>query len=194
MIFTITIFIILIFLLILYIYNKFYLNNKMIYIKSDVDNKYYYVRQSKTQQQAVNTLGTIRENMLKLFKHLKDNKNNYPNEIEYINNLSKINDVLIMESSSDEKTTSYTINKGDKMVFCIRSKLFDNIHDINTIMYVVIHEMAHVACPNFGHDDLFKKIFKFLLKEASIIKIYIIVDYRKEPINYCGMIINEYIL
>jgi hypothetical protein len=194
MIFTITIFIILIFLLILYIYNKFYSNNKMIYIKSDVDNKYYYVRQSKTQQEAVNTLGIIRENMLKLFNQLKNNKNNYPNEIEYINNLSKINDVLIMESSSDEKTTSYTINKGDKMVFCIRSKLFDNIHDMNTIMYVVIHEMAHVACPEFGHGELFKKIFKFLLKEASNIKIYNIVDYRKEPINYCGMVINEYIL
>jgi hypothetical protein len=54
--------------------------------------------------------------------------------------------------------------------------------------------MAHVGCPEYGHTPLFKKIFKFLLKEAIAIHIYKPVDYRINPQNYCGMVINEYIL
>lgn len=99
-----------------------------------------------------------------------------------------------METPQDEKYTSYTINKGEKIVFCLRSKLLDNIHDTNTLMYVVIHEMAHVGCPEYGHTPLFKKIFKFLLQQSIVIGIYKPVDYRINPQNYCGMTINEYLL
>ena len=99
-----------------------------------------------------------------------------------------------METPDDEKNTSYTINKGEKIVICLRSKLLSEIHDINTIMYVVIHELAHVACPEFGHTPLFKKIFIFLLKESYKINIYTPIDYRKKPQDYCGMTINEYLL
>ena len=64
-------------------------------------------------------------------------------------------EINIMETPADEKNTSYTINKGEKIVICLRSKFLNEIHDINTIMYVVIHELAHVACPEFGHTPLF---------------------------------------
>ena len=99
-----------------------------------------------------------------------------------------------METPQDEKYTSYTINKGEKIVFCLRSKILDNFHDMNTLMYVVIHELGHVGCPEYGHTPLFKKIFKFLLEQSIIINIYKPIDYRLNPQPYCGMIINEYIL
>jgi predicted metal-dependent hydrolase len=61
-------------------------------------------------------------------------------------------------------------------------------------MYVVIHELGHIGCPEFGHTPLFKQIFKFLLIQSSKISIYNPIDYRKNPQNYCGMEINEYLL
>ena len=102
--------------------------------------------------------------------------------------------IIIMETGADEKYTSYTVNKGERIVFCLRAKLINTIHDLNTLMYVVIHELAHVGCPEFGHTPLFREIFKFLLIESVKINIYTPIDYRKYPKNYCGMEINEYLL
>ena len=64
---------------------------------------------------------------------------------------------------------------------------------MNTLMYVVIHELAHVGCPEYGHTPLFRKIFKFLLKQSVKIGIYTPVNYILNPQNYCGMVINEYL-
>jgi hypothetical protein len=99
-----------------------------------------------------------------------------------------------METPGDEKYTSYTVNKGEKIYFCLRSKVLNEIHDMNTLLYVVIHEMAHVACPEYGHTPLFYSIFRFLLQVSIKIGIYKDVDYRFKPQEYCGMTINEYIL
>jgi hypothetical protein len=99
-----------------------------------------------------------------------------------------------METPGDEKYTSYTVNKGEKIYFCLRSKVLNEIHDMNTLLYVVIHEMSHIACPEYGHTPLFYSIFRFLLRIGIDIGIYKDVDYRYNPANYCGMTINEYIL
>ena len=115
--------------------------------------------------------------------------------MQYIKNLvSRTKDIIIMETGADEKYTSYTVNKGERIVFCLRFKVINTIHDINTLMYVVIHELAHIGCPEYGHTPLFKEIFKFLLIQSSKIGIYTPIDYRKNPQNYCGMEINEYLL
>ena len=193
--FLLIIFIIFIFITLYFIYNNLYKYDNLVKIKSPVDNDYYWVIDKNDKLKAANTLANIKINMKKLVSYLQQNQNEFPENMSYIKDLvlrtKKIN---IMETPSDEKYTSYTINKGEKIVFCLRSKLLDNIHDMNTLMYVVIHEMAHVGCPEYGHTKLFKKIFKFLLQQSIIIKIYIPIDYRINPQNYCGMTISEYLL
>jgi len=186
---------ILLFLILYFIYINLYSDDNLTYEQSTIDKEYYWVRNLPDKSKAANTLGLIKKNMIKLVNHLKNNINKFPANMSHIKDLVKrTRKIYIMETPKDEKYTSYTINKGEKIVFCLRSKIFDEIHDINTIMYVVIHEMAHVACPEYGHTKLFKEIFKFLLVESSNIKIYKITNYRQNPINYCGMTINEYLL
>jgi len=137
----------------------------------------------------------FKQNIYKLVDYLKKNQEAFPKNMQYIKNLvSRTKDIIIMETGADEKYTSYTVNKGERIVFCLRFKIINTIHDINTIMYVVIHELAHIGCPEYGHTPLFKEIFKFLLIESSKIGIYTLIDYRKNPQNYCGMEINEYLL
>jgi predicted metal-dependent hydrolase len=172
-----------------------YKSDNLVYIKSNIDNNYYWVRNKQDKMIAVNKLAKIKINILLLINYLKKNINNFPDNMSYIKDLiSRTKVINIMETPEDEKYTSYTINKGEKIVFCLRSKILNNIHDMNTLMYVVIHELGHVGCPEFGHTPLFKKIFKFLLEQSIIINIYKPVDYRINPQNYCGMVINEYIL
>jgi predicted metal-dependent hydrolase len=187
---------ILILFFIIYIFykNRYYKDNLVNQI-STVDNQEYFVRNVDDKSIAANTLATIKNNIKKLVLYLKNNISQYEKEKEYINNLVKrTKQINIMETPEDEKNTSYTINKGEKIFICLRSKLLSEIHDINTIMYVVIHELAHVACPEYGHTPLFKKIFIFLLNVSHKINIYTPIDYRKNPQDYCGMTINEYLL
>ena len=58
-------------------------------------------------------------------------------------------------------------------------------------MFVIIHELAHVASESIGHTDEFWKNFKFLLIEAEKIGIYKPIDYKTNPKNYCGMEITD---
>ena len=65
---------------------------------------------------------------------------------------------------------------------------------MNVVMYVTIHELAHVACPEIGHTELFKKIFTFLLQVSMQINIYKHVDYSMYNTEYCGLTITESII
>jgi hypothetical protein len=186
---------ILIFLILYIFYYYSYYKDNLVVEKATIDNKEYWVRNVKDKSIAANTLATIKINIQKLVTYFKDNKSLFKKDTEYIKNLiDRTKEINIMETPSDEEHTSYTINKGEKIVLCLRSKFLNNIHDMNTIMYVVIHELAHVACPEYGHTPLFKKIFIFLLKQSEKINIYKSIDYRIKPQDYCGMTINEFIL
>lgn len=100
-----------------------------------------------------------------------------------------------MESSENSIYTSYSVNKGEEIIFCLRSKETKHkLHDINLVMYVVLHEMAHVACPEYGHGVLFKKIFAFLALRAIDLGIYKKIDFSKDTREYCGMNINDSII
>ena len=61
-------------------------------------------------------------------------------------------------------------------------------------MYVALHEMAHIACPEIGHGDLFKKIFRFLTLQAIEIGLYNFDNYDLNNVEYCGMMLTSTIL
>lgn len=87
--------------------------------------------------------------------------------------------------------TSYTEDK-KVLVLCLRQKQPNAdgqypLHDINTLMFVVLHELAHMANKSWGHAVDFWVLFKFLLLNGVEADIYKPVDYKKYPINYCGL-------
>lgn len=69
-----------------------------------------------------------------------------------------------------EDDKSYTINKS-KVYLCLRdqSKAY---YSMNMLMYVSIHELAHVICDEIGHTPKFHKIFSELLDKAVVLGIY----------------------
>lgn len=67
-----------------------------------------------------------------------------------------------------------------------------NIVDIDTLMFVVLHEAAHVAnYDEWGHETRFWRIFKYLLEEAVEVGIIRPIDYIRKPKNYCGFKIDH---
>jgi Ca2+/Na+ antiporter len=183
---------ILVIMVIFYKYGK----NDVIYVKSDIDNISYLVRNVADKQKAANILATIRQNMFKLNDYLYANKEKYKDYIEYITNLNtKIKDSIIIESGENSVYTSYSINKGEQIIFCLRSRQ-DNItfHEINLLMYVVLHEMAHVGCTEYGHTNMFKKIFAFFAERAVELGLYTKIPFNSVPVEYCGLMITESII
>lgn len=101
---------------------------------------------------------------------------------------------IISEAVIESGSTSYTIDKANIHV-CLRSRDSEKqIYDINTLMYVVLHELSHLVSPSIGHNQEFKTIFKFLASTAIKAGVYVYVDYSKTNINYCGLLLTTNIL
>ena len=191
--------IITIILIILYILLKTntFSNDNLILEKATFDGNYYQVLKKNNSSITANIIAKIKYNMYKIINYLKDNIKKYPTKEYAINNLynrTKNIDIIERPDDSDEYITSYTLNKGEQMVLCLRSKLLHDIHDFNIIFYVVLHEMGHIASNNIGHDEEFKSNFIFLLKIAIKLNLYTEINYEKYPVKYCGMVVSENLL
>ena len=86
--------------------------------------------------------------------------------------------------------TSFTEGKGRKIVMCLRNKA-GQLHDVNTIMFVTLHEITHVMNDQWGHELYFWGLFRIVLQEAVECGIYEPVDYARRPKAYCGIMITQ---
>ena len=187
--------IIIIFLIALILIYKIKYRSKYITVEA-FNNKNYLVNDLPDAKEAADTLAKIMTTIDKLIINIISDFDNYPNERSeedyiYIDNVRtirrKLPFVKISENPVDSNYTSYSINKGEELVFCIRDKKKYKIHDINELLYVAIHEIAHIGCPEIGHTELFYKINIYLLERAIEKKIYKYEDYNKNPREYCGI-------
>jgi hypothetical protein len=189
---------ILIIIFILFIILKYNTENEVVYVKSTIDNKKYLVRDLPDKQVCANMLAKIMQNIYKLSDHLYNNRNNnkYKEHKDHIEQLhSRIRNCIVSENGSNAVYTSYSINKGEQIVFCLRSRDdMDKLHDINLVMYVALHEISHIACPEYDHTPLFNKIFAFIANVAVDIGVYSKIDFEKNNTEYCGMILNQSII
>jgi len=164
-----------------------YINLKCII--SNKDGNKYCVRERNKLELAANLLATINERMGNLVEHVKSK---YPDR-ENVNRLVKgYNPKKIYETLPTSEYTAYSQNKGEKMAFCLNTEKDNNkLIDINTLMFVALHELSHIATKSIGHTDEFWKNFKFLIEEAESINIYKPVNYKETPTKYCSMEITD---
>uniref|UniRef100_A0A6C0LYV7 WLM domain-containing protein n=1 Tax=viral metagenome TaxID=1070528 RepID=A0A6C0LYV7_9ZZZZ len=174
-------------------------NRGMVFIKGS-DGKNYIIRKDSDNIIAVNTLVLLRKKLTELIDYIY-NKFKHNNDImisRYMHYIKRIKDrlpyVQIKETSMHSNHTSFSVNKGEELHFCIRSKLNNKFHSINELLYVAIHEIAHIGCPEEGHTNLFYDINKFILKQAVEFNIYQFRNYNIHPVEYCGINLNHTIL
>lgn len=174
------------------------LNKKSLVLMEASNSGYkFLVHNDKFKKESANILSEIITRMYKLRNHLVNNKGDFP---EFKDSISLLEQNLnqertnIYENSPNSDYTSYSVNKGEEVVFCLKSKKTGELHKINLLMYVAIHEMAHIGCHEIGHTELFKKIFEFYAKESIKIGIYKYDDYDSNPVEYCGMVLSSTII
>jgi hypothetical protein len=159
-------------------------------IVSTIDGNKYCVRDRNNLQNASDLLAETTEKM----KQLVENIGERYKERENVNRLvENFNPISIKETLPTSEYTAYSENKGEKIAFCLNKNKNNNnnLIDKNTLMFVAIHELAHIMSASVGHTDEFWYNFKFLLENAVELNLYQPVDYKKEPENYCGMDITD---
>ena len=171
---------------------KIYFDTDMFHLKciiSDVDGNKYCVRERSKLELAANLLAKTTEKLKKLVAHMKEK---YPKRDNVKRLVNGFNPKRVYETLPTSEYTAYSENKGEKLAFCLNTtKKGDTLIDENTLMFVAIHEIAHIMTKSIGHKPEFWNNFKFLLENAKEIDVYNPEDYKKSPRSYCGMKITD---
>ena len=175
-------------------------NDIAINFKSDIDNRFYTVKNDKLKYNTANILASIRQKIITLSEYLYKFKNTkfrkYKTRIEFL--YEQIYKTNFLDNLDNPDIISTTINKGDSIVLCVRNKKIKKLYSLNLLMYVALHELSHIISPTYTinniHDDIFKEIFHIVAKLAIKLGIYKKINFSKYPVKYCGLLINNSII
>lgn len=163
------------------IYRKFISN--LVPIISSIDGNEYMVQNTENKQEAADKLAKLCVKLNSFVSTLvKENPDD--KRVQRLKNNFKCH--KITEGNGAFGYTSYTTNKGDEMVLCMRD-MNGNLHKENMLTFVALHEMSHVASKTFGHNKEFLTNFVWLIEKAEALNIYKHQDFNSNPKAYCGI-------
>lgn len=177
-------------------------------VVSKVDGLRYRVHEGHAgAQRAADTLAALNARVVDLMRFLRGRYVRGPEgaarparrgAVERL--LARYNPGHLAENSPKDPTgdTSYTLDKGAVIAICLRERdphvrgdpATHDIHDFRTLMFVTLHEMAHIAVDDIDHPPRFWSAFKFLLEEAEDAGILDSPDFAARPRRYCGVKID----
>jgi hypothetical protein len=158
-----------------------------------VNDKVFMIERNNNvdaQKLSLNILVEVRKKLDYLVQYLKAK---YPNDTRMQRMEDRFANTTIRESNYDPDNpgqSSYTINKGDLMVLCLRNS--DNqMAELNLLTYVAIHELSHVFSSSMHHNKEFWNNMQFIEKEAIAAGVYKWENYAQNPKKYCGITIKS---
>lgn len=177
---------ILLFILLIYVKKQ---RTEVSLVTSRIDGQQYVVQNKPDKQNAADKLAQIKQNLVKLVEYCNQS---FPKDERVIRLNSKFDPNAIAEGTEDARYTTYTLNKGEKMVFCLRTRDYqDHVHELNLLTFVAVHELGHIMTLSEGHTPEFNKNFQFLIQQAVKCGIYSPEDYRVNPQKYCGIEVTD---
>jgi len=171
-----------------YVFHFVYKKMNMNKVVSKIDNRSYEVRKLPDSQDAADKLAVISQKLTSLVEQVT----RYDLDREGVRQLKRnFNSRNIIENTPGGKYTAYSVNKGEQLALCLRDGQDDTFIELNLIIFVAIHEIAHVMTDEVGHTDKFWSNMKYLLEQGEKAGIYTPEDYSKNHKKYCGMDINS---
>jgi hypothetical protein len=162
------------------------------YVTSTVDGKTYKVRDMPDKQQAANLMATLRLKLIRLCDTLE---RKYPDkaQVKQMVQNFRSDPARFIEATPDSDHTSSTVNKGESINMCLRQREGndESLVNENVMMFVALHEFAHICTESIGHDSDFWNNFGWLLKEAESLGVYRYTDFAAHPVSYCGVHITD---
>lgn len=210
-IFATIVIIIIIAIAIFYPFRQRYIQYKTIYD----DREYNVLPQFDNHKEAAEMMAKANATIIALYEHLREKYEiywqtdsdetvakklaipvkSYVERRNAVRNLlSRYNPEVLFETDPQNimGETSSTIKKGKKMYLCLRFR--ENPKELvsyDALIYVLLHEIGHVASDVWGHPPKFWSIFKFILNEAHEAGVWESINFKKYPQRYCGIEISE---
>jgi hypothetical protein len=153
--------------------------------------KDYLVQDLPDREEAAKRMESLQNKIEKLFSRYRDDPaNSMEPRIQMM--LERFKPQNMCESDMRDSTTSYSENKGDRIVVCLRQKTkgYPFVEE-NTVMFVMLHELAHLMTYSIGHTPEFWANFRRILNDAMACGVYQNADYNRSPVPYCGIEINS---
>jgi hypothetical protein len=164
---------------------------EMSHVTSTVDGGRYLVRNLADKQEAADRLARTRAKLMRLIRDLKQT---HP-EKAFVIQMAKNFDAdpsRFSESTPDASYTSYSVNKGEKVYMCLRQRNErEELVNENIIMFVALHELAHIGTSDIGHTPQFWNNFGWVLERAEALQVYEFTDFSAHPVEYCGIRITD---
>jgi hypothetical protein len=175
-------FIVFIMVIIMVMYVRSYYGEVEIVSAPD-DGRRYVVRKLPDARQAAKLLARINAKLSKLVQHMIAK---FPNDPAVRRLHDNYNPEALSEGGHEVGYTSYSVNKGEKIVMCLRQP-DESFVEENVLVYVAVHELGHLMTDEVGHTPKFWANFKRLAAEAIEIGVYVKVDFGGKPQPYCGI-------
>ena len=167
------------------VYNK---NKNITVLKSTNDNRKYRLLDLPGKEKCMEILVQLNKNVIQLLSYVKDEDREGIKDL-----LDNYRPDSLCENLENRSLQAYSLNKGEEICLCLREpddelKIID---DMNTLMFVLVHELAHLMTDDIGHTNKFWNNMAYLLKKSSEINLYNPINYKNSPVMYCGVKIDE---
>lgn len=160
-----------------------------VFVVSKIDKQKYLVRNLEDKDQAADKLAELKSKLVEFVSYM-NKKNGNDHRVKRL--VQKYQPDKISESSVNGKYTSYSVNKGEKIFMCVRQRdENDSLIETNTLLFVALHELAHIMTVSKGHTTEFWDNFKYILENSIECKLYKYQAFHKNPVQYCGTTIKD---
>ena len=167
------------------IYNK---NKNVTVLKSTNDNRKYRLLDLPGKEKCMEILVQLNKNVIQLLSYVKDEEREGIKDL-----LDNYRPDSLCENLENRSLQAYSLNKGEEICLCLREpeNELEIIDDMNTLMFVLVHELSHLMTDDIGHTNKFWNNMAYLLKKASEINLYTPINYSVTPVMYCDVKIDE---
>jgi len=163
-------------------------DQNLVYLKSKIDEEFHLVQDLPNKKKAADMMAEIKDRIELLIDYLKKT---YPKDPRVLRLFKRFDEENIQETNLNDSGTSYSIDKGKQLNLCLRDKSTKKLHKINILMFVTLHELAHIMSTSYGHNKEHNESFKFILLNAIKIGIYNNINYKDNSVKFCGMIVDN---
>tara|TARA_Y100001935_G_C17112192_1_gene411408 strand:- start:64 stop:639 length:576 start_codon:yes stop_codon:yes gene_type:complete len=167
------------------IYNK---NKNVTVLKSTNDNRKYRLLDLPGKEKCMEILVQLNKNVIQLLSYVKNEEREGIQDL-----LDNYRPDSLCENLENRSLQAYSLNKGEEICLCLREpeNELEIIDDMNTLMFVLVHELSHLMTDDIGHTNKFWNNMAYLLKKANEINLYTPINYSVTPVMYCGVKIDE---
>ena len=153
---------------------------RLVRVHSTLTGKRYYVRNDPERGQAVADRLALLELRIRRFLHRAHQ--HAPGDPRLQRIAARWSGTLA--ETERDGDVAYSIGK-DAISVCVRAP-DGSLESENTSMFVLLHELAHVATDSYGHKPEFWANMRFLLELAEMTGTYTYQDFDATKTTYCG--------